>query len=264
MRLLVPSKQDLMIGLVLFRISRNLCKVPTAVGKSRRKLREESKSTMDDLDRNSGQQAPSEDKWMTVNKKKSSLSKEKLIEKMTTMKKSKVTIMIRVSSDTAADYSAAEVHVATFRELGKQDANMIVLDHKGTSQVNIHQSFRQEKYIEMFQPREKPFRNGPIQVSIAHHVLSDMQNFSKALLLHFLKKNVFIFFNQKDGLEHFTAIRVLFGPHPELAWRQAIVEHLEIMMKVDMNTPKDCQKLQSTIQEPNIIISIVPQQISNP
>jgi hypothetical protein len=171
--------------------------------------------------------------------------------------------MIRVPNDAAADYSAAEVHFATLRELGKQDANMIVLDHKGTSQVNIHRSFGQEKYIKMFQPREKPFRNGSTQVSIAHHLLSDTQNFNKALLLSFLKKNnVYIFFNQKDGLKHFTTIGVLFGPHPELAWRQTIVERLEKMMKADI-TIEDCQKLQSTIQESNIVILIVPQQVSN-
>jgi hypothetical protein len=38
------------------------------------------------LDRNAGTQTPSEDQWTMVNKKKSSLSKEKLDEKMTTMK----------------------------------------------------------------------------------------------------------------------------------------------------------------------------------
>jgi hypothetical protein len=73
---------------------------------------------------------------------------------------------------------------------------------------------------------------------------------------------IIFFFNQKDGLEHFTAIGVLFGPHPELAWRQTIVECLEKAMKADI-TIKDCQKLQSTIQEPNIVILIVPQQVSN-
>jgi hypothetical protein len=64
---------------------------------------------VDDLDRNAGTQTPSEDQWMMVNKKKSSLSKEKLDEKITTMKKSKVTIMIRVPNNAAA----AEVHIAT-------------------------------------------------------------------------------------------------------------------------------------------------------
>jgi hypothetical protein len=79
-----------------------------------------------------------------------------------------------------------------------------------------------------------------------------------------LKKNkVFIFFNQKDGLEHFAPISVLFGPHPELAWRQTIIKRMEKMMKADI-TDDDCKKLNSTIQEPNIVLTVVPQQISNP
>jgi hypothetical protein len=45
------------------------------------------------------------------------MTKEKLDAMMTTMVKTKVTILIRVPRDAAADYSAAEVHIATLREL---------------------------------------------------------------------------------------------------------------------------------------------------
>jgi hypothetical protein len=94
---------------------------------------------------------------------------------------------------------------------------LITLDSKGTNQVNIHKSFGPDKYKEAFQPREKTFNNGTIQVSIAHYVLSEVESFNKALLIPFLKKNkIFIYFNQKDGLEHFSAISAWFGPHPEL------------------------------------------------
>jgi hypothetical protein len=175
------------------------------------------------------------------------------------MTKTKVTIMIRVPSNAAADYSAAEVHIATIREISKQDANLIVLNHDGKSQVNIHKSFGEEKYKEFFKPREKPFKNGTVQVSVAHYVLTENQSFNKALLIPFLKKHsVYVFFNQKDGLEHFAAIGVLFGPHPEIAWRQSIVEQLEKTIQAEAITSGD------DLDSNNIVISLVPQQINNP
>jgi hypothetical protein len=180
---------------------------------------------MSELDRNPGPEDNNNKDWKTVKQKKNLLSKEQLKEKMSTMVKTKITVMFRVPSDAAADFSAAEVHFATIRELSKQDGNLIVLDNKGTSQVNIHKSFGQEKYKEYFHPREKQLRNGSVQVSIAHYLLSENSSFNKALLLPLLKKhNAYVFFNQKDGLEHFAAVGVLFGPHPELAWRQTIID----------------------------------------
>jgi hypothetical protein len=83
-------------------------------------------------------------------------------------------------------------------------------------------------------------------------------------MVPFLKKNkVFIYFNQKEGLEHFAAIGVMFGPHPELTWRQEIVEKIEKTMKADI-TEEECKELKTTLQKPKIVISMVPQQISNP
>jgi hypothetical protein len=192
------------------------------------------------------------------------MTKENLEEKMLSMIKTKVTIMIRVPSNAAADYSAAETHIATIRELSKQDANLIVLNHEGKSHVNIHKSFGEAKYKEFFKPREKLFKTGTVQVSVAHYVLTENQSFNKALLIPFLKKHsVYIFFNQKDGLEHFAAIGVLFGPHPELAWRQSIVEQLERTIQAEIITAGD--KLDSNNSDrPNVVISLVPQQISNP
>jgi hypothetical protein len=190
-----------------------------------------------------GAPAQKDNNWTTVTSKKGNLTQESLEEKMTMMKKTKVTIMIRVPSDAPAEFSAAEVQIATIRELSKQDANIIVLNHNGTSQVNIHKSFGHEKYKEFFQPREKPFKNGTVQVSVAHHLLTEVQSFNKTLMIPFLKKHkVFIFFNQKDGLEHFAPIGVLFGPHPEFAWRQKIVDRLVTTMKADV-TEEDCKKL---------------------
>jgi hypothetical protein len=153
------------------------------------------------------------------------------------------------------------VHYATLKE---QDSNMVVMDNKGTTQVNYHKDISQDKYKNLFQPREKTLNNGAAQVSVAHHILLNIENFNKTLMIPFLKKNkVFIYFNQKEGLEHFAAIGVLFGPHPELTWRQDIVEIIEKTMKADV-TDEDCEELKTNRQNPKIVISMVPQQISNP
>jgi hypothetical protein len=179
------------------------------------------------------------------------------------MKKTKVSIIIRIPKETPSDFSAAEVHTATIRELSKQDSNLVVLDSTGVNQVNIHKALSPEKYKQAFQPREKTFGNGTAQVSISHCVLSELERFNKALLLPFLQKNkVFIYFNQREGLEHFTAIGVLFGPHPELTWRQDIVDKIEKTMKADISA-NECKEINTNHQNPKIVISMVPQQISN-
>jgi hypothetical protein len=63
------------------------------------------------------------------------------------MNKTKITIMIWVPS-----IATAEVHIVMIRELSKQDANIIILNHSGISQVNIHKSFGHDKYKEFFKP----------------------------------------------------------------------------------------------------------------
>jgi hypothetical protein len=135
---------------------------------------------------------------------------------------------MRIPKDAPADYSAAETHIATIRELSKQDSNLVVLDSDGVNHINIHKAFSPEKYKAAFKPRERSYSNGSAQVSISHYVLSENETFNKALLIPFLQKNkVFIYFNQREGLEHFSSIWVLFGPHPEITWRQNIVEKIE-------------------------------------
>jgi hypothetical protein len=200
--------------------------------------------------------------WTQVNKKSnmSKLSKDKLKAMKSNMKTTKISIYIRIPKDVPTDFSAAEVHYATIRELSKQDSNIIVLDLKGVNQVNIHKSLSPDKYKDLFQPQERAFNNGTAQVSIAHCVLSENEGFNKALLIPFLKKNnVFLYFNQKEGLEHFSAIGVLFGPHPELTWRQDIVEKIEKTMKADI-TEDECKALNTTLQAPKIVISMTPQR----
>jgi hypothetical protein len=75
------------------------------------------------------------------------------------MVKTKVTITLRVPKDKRVDFSAAEIHLATIKELCKQDNKLITLDYSGTTQVNIHKPFSDEKYKGWFQPKEKKFAN---------------------------------------------------------------------------------------------------------
>jgi translation elongation factor P/translation initiation factor 5A len=82
-------------------------------------------------------------------------SKEQLEKMRSAMKSTKVTIIIRIPNNAADDYSAAKVHYATIKELSKQDSNMVVMDNKGTTQVNYHKTISQEKYRELFQPGER-------------------------------------------------------------------------------------------------------------
>jgi hypothetical protein len=164
--------------------------------------------------------------WQKVQSQKSSLnsiSKERLETMRAAMKQTKITVVLRVPQDTEENYSAAETHLNTICKLAKQDSNMVILDAKGVNHINIHKTFSAEKYKEFFNPREKKLPNGMLQVSVAHHILSETENFNKTLLIPFLTKHkAYVHFNQKDGLEHFTehftAIGILFGPHPELSW----------------------------------------------
>jgi hypothetical protein len=210
---------------------------------------------------------PMESGWQQIQRKRSSLnniSKERLESMRAAMKQTKVTVALRVAKDTGDDYSAAETHLNIIRELSKQDSNLVVLDHKGINHVNIHKAFSEEKYKEAFNPREKTLPNGTIQVSVAHHVLSETENFNKTLLIPFLKKNhAYIHFNQKDGLEHFSAIGVLFGPHPELSWRDDLVDKIEKTIKAEISE-EECKKINTSLQQPKIVISMTPQTISNP
>jgi hypothetical protein len=201
--------------------------------------------------------------WNTVgNKKKPPMIKEKEID-ASKLTKTKITITLRVPSDKAADYSAAEIHIATLRELGKQDGNLIVLDSSGNKHINIHKSFGHDAYKEMFKKREKIFPNGGGQVSVAHYVLSEISSFNKTLMIPFLRTNkVFIYFNQREGIEHFSAIGVMFGPHPDYTWRQKITDSLENTILADL-FPEETKSLSNSSSKPKIMIQLTPQQISN-
>jgi hypothetical protein len=203
--------------------------------------------------------------WTQVNNKKSkkASSEPELEIDQSKYVKTKITVIMRVPNDKPADYSAAEVHIATLRELSKQDKNLLILDHTGNKHINIHKSFGQDVYKEMFQPREKAFASGGGQVSVAHYVLSEITSFNKTIMIPFLRNNkVFIYFNQKEGLEHFSAIGVIFGPHPDYTWRQDISDNLETTMRADL-TPDERETLSKMTKNPRLVIQLTPQLISN-
>jgi hypothetical protein len=50
-------------------------------------------------------------------------------------------------------------------------------------------------------------------------------------------------------LEHFSAIGVLFGPHPELSWRDDLVDKIEKTMKAEI-MEEECTKIKMTLQQP--------------
>jgi hypothetical protein len=202
------------------------------------------------------------DNWTEVQSKKNNSSQVRKELEVSNMVKTKVTITLRVPKDKPDDFSAAAIHLATIKEICKQDSKLITLDYSGTNQVNIFKPFSDEKYKEWFQPREKKFAAGGGQVSVAHYVLSETKSFNKTLMYSFLKKNnVFIYFNQREGLEHFTAIGVLFGPHPDYAWHQDTIESLEMTMKADLSTKEREQLTKNS--KTQVVIQLTPQQISN-
>jgi hypothetical protein len=200
--------------------------------------------------------------WKTVQNKKSNSGQVRNESTTSNLVKTKVTITLRVPKDKPAGFSAAEIHLATIKELSKQDENLITLDHAGNNQINIHKGFGDEKYKEWFKPREKKFASGGGQISVAHYVLSELTSFNKTLMYTFLKKNnVFIYFNQREGLEHFSAIGVLFGPHPDYSWRQDTVDSLEMTIKAEL-TPEECKSLTKNAQA-QVVVQLTPQSINN-
>jgi hypothetical protein len=137
--------------------------------------------------------------WTPVTRKKKAMETINEIDQ-TKLVKMKITITLRVPIDKPADFSAAEIHIATLQELGKQDKNLIILDHAGQKHINIHKTFGHDKYKELFKPREKAFATGGGQVSVAHYVLSEISSFNKTIMIPFLRTNkVFIYFNQKKA-----------------------------------------------------------------
>jgi hypothetical protein len=75
------------------------------------------------------------------------------------------------------------------------------------------------------------------------------------------KHKIFIYFNPKPGLEHFSAIGVLFGPNPDFTWRDDLAELLIDTMKSEI-TDEESEKIGKTSDgKPKIILSLNIQKI---
>jgi hypothetical protein len=193
--------------------------------------------------------------WNTVDRKKETKidSNE---DTGLTMKKVRVTLTIR--STKTSEFNPAKLHIDTLHEIHKFDESMIVFDSKGDTKINIESSISETRYKEMFKPVEKKHSNGLVTVSISHFIfLTEKPGSCKEAIFPFIKKNkVFIYFNPKPGLEHFSAIGVLFGPNPDYTWRDELADLLIETMKSDI-TQEEQEALGTTEDgKPKVLLSL--------
>jgi hypothetical protein len=208
-----------------------------------------------------------EQPWTTVTRKKDVQAKNpESVKSM--MKKVRLTLTIRAPKDTS-EFSPAKLHIETLHEIHKFDETLMVFNTTGDTRVNIESSISEGRYKELFQPVEKCLGRGPSStISISHDIfLTGKANDCKEAIFPFLKKNkIFIYFNPKPGLEHFSAIGVLFGPNPDYTWRDELADLLVETMKTEV-TDEESNKLGTTSNgTPKIILSLNIQTIgiSNP
>jgi hypothetical protein len=198
--------------------------------------------------------------WTKVtNKKEDKAEDNKNIN--STMKKVRVTFTIRSSKN--SDFNPAKLHVDTLHESHKFDDSLIVFNTNGDHKVNIKSAISELCYKEIFKPMEKAHSNGIVTVSISHYIyLTEKAGKCKEAIFPFIKKNkIFIYFNPKTGLKHFTAIGVLFGPNPDYIWRDELADLLIEMMKVEINQEEQ-EKLGTTEDgTPKILLSLNTQTL---
>jgi hypothetical protein len=119
------------------------------------------------------------------------------------------------------------------------------------------------RYKEMFKPVEKRQGNSISTISISHDIyLTGKTNECKEAIFPFLKKNkIFLYFNPKPGLEHFTAIGVLFGPNPDYTWRDQLADLLIDTMKTEI-TQREIEQIKVTADnKPKILLSLNAQTL---
>jgi hypothetical protein len=180
-----------------------------------------------------------------------------------TMKKVKITVSIRVPRE-IQDFNPAKLHIDTLHEIHKFDDSLIIMNSSGDTKINIKAMLSEEKYKKTFQPHEKRVGRGPsVLISIAHDIcITTTASTIKESIFPFLKKHkIFIYFNPKPGLEHFSAIGLLFGPNPDYTWRDELSELLTESMK-PMVTDEEKQKLGTNDNgDAKIILSLNVQTI---
>lgn len=200
--------------------------------------------------------------WTTVTNKKGAKTDSPGVIK-STMKKVKVSLTIRTPKDTS-DFSPAKLHIDTLHEIHKFDETLLVFNSSGDTRINIESTMSEARYKETFKPVEKRQGNNNISnISISHDIyLTGKANECKEAIFPFLKRNkIFIYFNPKPGLEHFTAIGVLFGPNPDYTWRDELADLLIETMKSEI-TQGELEKIGTTTDnKPKILISLNPQTI---
>jgi hypothetical protein len=178
-----------------------------------------------------------------------------------TMKKVRVTLTIRSTKNN--DFNPAKLHIDMFHELHKFDESLIVFNTNGDNKVNIESSISATRYKELFKPMEKAHKNGIVTVSISHYIfITEKAGSSKEAIFPFLKKNkIFIYFNPKPGLEHFTAIGVLFGPNPDYIWRDELADLLIDTMSPEITTEETKIMGYTEDGKPKILLSLNIQTI---
>jgi hypothetical protein len=180
------------------------------------------------------------------------------------MKKVKVTFAVRVPKDTT-NFSPAKLHIGALHEIHKFDGSLIVFNHSGEAKVNFETSMSDTQYKENFQPVEKRIGRVPGWISITHEIyLTNKASECKEAIFSYLKKNkIFLYINQKHGLEHFAAIGALFGPNPDYTWRDELATLLIDTIK-PIVTEEEKQILGVTAaNKPKLMLSLNIQAIGN-
>jgi hypothetical protein len=148
-------------------------------------------------------------------------------------------------------------------EIHKFDDTLLVFNSSGDTRVNIESNLSEARYKEFFKPVKKHNGRGPSTISILHdiYLTGKAKECKEAIFPHLKKNKIFIYFNPKPGLEHFTAIGVLFGPNPDYTWRDELADVLIETMKSAI-TPEEAQHIGTTEDNtPKIILSLNTQTI---
>jgi hypothetical protein len=174
-----------------------------------------------------------------------------------TMNKIKVTFAIRVPKD-MTNFAPAKMHIDTLHEIHKHDETTMIFNSSGDTNINVEEPMSDTKYKELFNPVEKRIGRGPGWISISHIIyLSGKAADCKEAIFPFLKKNkIFLYINPKPGLEHFSAIGVLFGPNPEYTWRDELAALLVETIRSEVTEDKAEQLERTCDNKPKIILSL--------
>jgi hypothetical protein len=180
------------------------------------------------------------------------------------MNKVKVTFAIRVPKDTTS-FAPAKMHLDTLHEIHKHDESLMVFNTARDTKINAEEPMSDMKYKEMFNPVEKRIGRGPGWIRISHVIfLSGKAADCKEAIFPYLKRNkIFMYINPKPGLKHFSAIGVLFGPHPEYTWRDELATLLVETIRSEITDDEANQLGHTGDNKPKIILSLNSQTIGS-